>query len=76
VKILQNTKPKPFRFSQVTRDQVTWLFENQGPDISVVPEVCRTYPHPVEVSNKKIGRRLHTSLHNFATKSISLKIKR
>jgi hypothetical protein len=30
------------------------------------PEVHRIYRHATEVSNKKIGRCLHTYLHNFA----------
>jgi hypothetical protein len=40
----------------------------------VAAEVDKIYRHPLEVSNKKIGNALHTSLHNFATRSKLLKV--
>jgi hypothetical protein len=43
---------------------------------SIAPEVHRIYSHPTKVSNKKIGRCLHTSLHNFANLCKLLNLKR
>ena len=42
--------------------------------VSVAAEVDKIYRHPIKVSNKKIGSPLHTSLHNFATRSKLLKV--
>jgi hypothetical protein len=39
--------------------------------ISKAPEVHKIYRHPYNVSNKKIGRHLHTPLHNFGNQCLS-----